>query len=125
VTVHFFLRITKDNTSRLGVAIRLCFGLGLHKREADVLSGIASYLNLDSNVSIYKEEVNLRINKFSEIFQIIIPFFDKHPIQGIKILDFSYFKKIANMMKNKEHLTTTGLTQILEINNGMNKRKEI
>lgn len=29
------------------------------------------------------------------------------------------------MMKNKEHLTTTGLTQILEINEGMNKRREV
>jgi hypothetical protein len=52
---------------------------------------------------------------------IIIPFFEKYPIQGIKSSDFPDFKKVAEILKNKEHLTSEGFNKIIEIKVGMNK----
>nr|YP_010718675.1 hypothetical protein P2Y30_mgp07 [Clonostachys byssicola]WDQ44278.1 hypothetical protein [Clonostachys byssicola] len=58
--------------------------------------------------------------KYKDIFEKIIPLFDKYPIKGIKALDYSDFKKVANMMFNKEHLTEKGLSKIQSIKSHMN-----
>jgi hypothetical protein len=58
--------------------------------------------------------------KFQDIFEKIIPLFDKYPIKGIKALDYSDFKKVANLMYNKEHLTEEGLSKINSIKLNMN-----
>jgi len=55
--------------------------------------------------------------------EIIIPFFEKYPIQGEKSLDFSDFKKVGEMLKNKEHLTSEGFNKILKIKAGMNEKR--
>ena len=58
--------------------------------------------------------------KFQDIFEKIIPLFDKYPIKGVKALDYSDFKKVANLMYNKEHLTRQGLSKIQSIKLNMN-----
>lgn len=50
----------------------------------------------------------------------MIPFFFKYPIAGIKYLDFQDFCKVANIMKEKGHLTIEGSDAILKIKEGMN-----
>ena len=47
------------------------------------------------------------------INDIIIPFFDSYPVQGLKSLDFADFKQIAKMIICKDHLTVEGLNKIL------------
>jgi hypothetical protein len=59
------------------------------------------------NCLIYYGEnsVSLQVIKFSDIHDLIIPFFNVYPIQGQKYFDFLDFIKVVNMLKNKEHLT--------------------
>lgn len=49
--------------------------------------------------------VYLRLSSIADILNVIIPFFTKYPIQGSKRLDFYDFCEIAELMKNKAHLT--------------------
>lgn len=56
----------------------------------------------------------------SDIIEKIIPFFNQYPIQGAKALEFSYFKIVARLIKEKAHLTTEGLDQIRIIKKRMN-----
>jgi hypothetical protein len=63
--------------------------------------------------------------KYKDIFEKIIPLFDKYPIKGIKALDYSDFKKVANMMFTKEHLTEEGLSKIQSIKSDMNLSRRI
>ena len=48
------------------------------------------------------------------------PFFNEYPILGVKSLDFADFKKVAELVKNKEHLTESGFSEILKIVQQMN-----
>lgn len=57
---------------------------------------------------------------FKDIKEKIIPLFDAYPIKGVKALDYSDFKKVANLMHNKEHLTEQGLSKIKSIKSNMN-----
>lgn len=50
----------------------------------------------------------------------IIPFINKYPLQGSKILNFVAFCKVAELMNNKAHLTKDGLEEIRKIRSGMN-----
>lgn len=74
-------------------------------------------------VYITDDSVHLQVMNIKDIQDIIIPFFEKYRIQGKKSLDFLDFKKVAELIKNKEHLTVEGFDKILEIKAKMNKTK--
>jgi hypothetical protein len=49
------------------------------------------------------------VNKFDDIIEKVLPFFDKYSILGVKSLDFICFKSVAKLMEGKAHLTSEGL----------------
>ena len=51
------------------------------------------------------QAVDYRVTKFSDLTNIIIPFFKKYSILGVKALDFADFCKVVELMENKAHLT--------------------
>jgi hypothetical protein len=145
--------VLRNSESKSGVFAR--FSIHLHIRELEVLKGIASYLKLYTTtlpskfleprekaeasiekrykeeetykkLTILKKSVSLQITKFSDIVNIIIPFFNMYPILGVKSLDFLDFKKVCEIIKTKEHLISPSvLNQVLKIKSGMNlNRKE-
>ena len=71
------------------------------------------------NAAVYFIVIN-----FTDIFNIIIPFFNKYHIKGVKSMDYSDFVKIAKLMQNKAHLTIEGLEQIKKIKEGMNSKRK-
>ena len=72
-----------------------------------------------------EKSVNLQITKFSDIVNVIIPFFKLYPIAGTKSLDFKDFKKVCDIIKTKEHLTSPSVfNQILKIKSGMNQNRK-
>ena len=136
----FHLNIKKSDTSH---RVSLRFSINLNIRDAEVLKGLVTYCaaRLETNlgrkaavkvmhnqenqhVSKFNDTVTLAITKTSELIEVIIPFFEKYPVQGLKSLDFSDFKKVAMMIDAKEHLTIEGLNRILEIKLNMNKHRE-
>ena len=61
-----------------------------------------------------------RVTRLSSIENKIIPLFKKYPIRGVKGQDFADLCIVAEMMKEKKHLTAEGLEQIKKIKAGMN-----
>jgi len=55
----------------------------------------------DKYIYIVDDSVHLQVTNSSDIMNIIIPFFEKYPIQGIKSLDFADFKKVSEIIKKK------------------------
>jgi hypothetical protein len=79
----------------------------------------------DKKIQIREKSVNLQITKFDDIINIIIPFFNKFPILGMKSLDFLDFKKVCDIIKTKEHLTSPSVfKEILKIKSGMNLNRK-
>jgi len=68
--------------------------------------------------------VVLTVTKISDIQNIIIPFFQKNPLQGAKLQDFLDFAKAAKIIEDKTHLTSTGLEIIKKIKEGMNSKRK-
>jgi len=72
--------------------------------------------------NIYKSGVafDFTVTKIKDLANIIIPFFDKYPLCGVKYQDYLDFVKVLKLMENKSHLTEEGLDQIRKIKAGMN-----
>ena len=64
------------------------------------------------------------VSNLLDITNKIIPFFEKYPILGEKNLDFKDFCKASELIKNKAHLTDSGLNQINKIKAGMNRGRK-
>jgi hypothetical protein len=84
------------------------------------MANLIDYFNCGS-VTTNRNAIDYQTRKFSDIIEKIIPFFDKHPIIGVKYLDFLCFVEVANLMKENKHLTVEGLNKILAIKAAMNK----
>jgi len=92
------------------------FSIHLHIRDLEVLKAIFTYFNIDKKVYLTDNSAHLQISKFSDVNNIIIPFFNKHPILGVKSLDFIDFKKVSDILNTKEHLASTEVfNQVIEI----------
>jgi hypothetical protein len=63
----------------------------------------------------------LKVYKFKDIYNKIIPLFNKYNIKGVKSFDFKDFCKIAKLVNEKTHLTIKGSNEILKIKLNMNK----
>ena len=133
----FNIKVSNNSTNVFGNRVQLRFAIGLNIMEKQLIISIANYFNLINKNSLTKQNNNnkisyvyykknsviLEITKFSNIFNIIIPFFNSYPIQGIKSSDLVDFKIVARMIENKEHLTPEGFNKILEIKDSMNKNR--
>ena len=119
----FMVNITASKTYSVGFRVQLVFQLTQHLRDHILLVSFISFFNAGSviqnkNASLY------RVTKFDDIVNKIIPFFKKYPIHGVKAKDLADWCYVAEMMKNKKHLTADGLQKIKQIKAGMNQGRK-
>lgn len=119
----FFVNIHKSSTIKIKVNVQLEFNITQHSRDDLLIKSLMEYLNCgkvykNNNVSSY------RVIRFSDLSQKIIPFFKKYPLVGIKSKDFEDFCIVADIMKEKKHLTLEGIEQIREVKARMNTGRD-
>jgi len=139
---HLNIKKTSNRVSRVSVR----YSINLNIKDIEVLKDLASYFNslkkpndlvnklflvpplgsthLRKKVNISNKTVSFQVTKISDLIEVIIPFFEKYPIQGVKSLDFLEFKKVAILIRDKKHLSIEGFNKILEIKLNMNKYRE-
>ena len=119
----FNIIIQKSKGYSTGYSVWLEIDLTQHSRDEQLLTSFIKYLNC-GYVTKNRFIFNYRVTKLSEILNKILPFFNKHKIKGEKSKDFEDFCKVAEMMKEKKHLTNEGLEQIKKIKAGMNRGRK-
>jgi len=118
----FFIALKKSPGSKLGETVWLRFILTQHIRDEEFLKSLISTLNCGRYIPKpgYGEFI---VEKFTDVFDKVIPIFEEFKLHGIKAKNYEDFKKVALLMKNKVHLTREGLDQIKKIKGGMNKNR--
>lgn len=125
----FNIKTGSSPTTKLGSRVQLRFAIGLNIREKELILGLVKFFYPKNLVDPYKyiyeneNSVSLQITNFTDIVNIIIPFFEKYSVQGLKSLDFVDFKIVANLMLNKEHLSSEGSDKIFKIKAEMNQAR--
>jgi hypothetical protein len=105
-----------------GIFKSLLFKITQHEKDEVLLTAIEQYLNCGYCYLRKKENIiDFKITKFSEINEIIIPFFINNPILGVKSLDFNDWCLVSDIVKKKEHKIEENVIKIREIQKGMNR----
>ena len=118
----FHVRFKKSTSSKLGVQVSLLFKISQHERDKELMKSFIDYLNCGS-ISKNSTWIDFTVIRYEDLVLKIIPFFDKYKIVGVKLQDYLDFKKVAELMRTKDHLTKLGLEQIKAIKEGMNKER--
>lgn len=105
----------RDRAS-LGVEIQASFSVAQKKSDTHykLLEKIKKYFQTGSirgDKSCYKYESR----KLPDLANTVIPFFKKYPLQTEKQKSFEYFADVCSRMHKKQHLTKSGLIEIIEI----------
>lgn len=131
----FLVSIFKS-TTKLGSTPRLRFTITQHsrlfffiiyiinykKKLEQLLQNFVTYLGCGRYTNRTSGAAgDFLCSKFSDIVEKIIPFFNEYPIIGNKLRDFEDWKKVADLMTSKAHITGEGLDAIREIRAGMNQ----
>lgn len=117
----FFVKLRKASKYSVGYQVELNFFLVQNNRDLILWESIKNQLNCGKISMKSNGVVHFVVYKFSDICSHIIPLLSKHPLLGEKAKDFNNFCKVAELMKNKAHLTESGLQNIIQIKEGMNR----
>ena len=109
----FFVNITSSFTCKLGVTVKMKFQITQHIRDIELMKKFIAIFQCGRIETVsQKLWSNFVVTKFKDIFENIIPFFEKYPIQGKKSIDFFYFKEA--------HLSKEGICKIRSLKLKMN-----
>ena len=118
----FMVKITAIQTHPVGFQVILVYQLPQHKRDSELMKMFIIYLECGYVIKD-RDSYCFRVTKYDDIINKIIPFFQKYPILGVKALDFEDWCRVAELMKEKKHLTKEGLELIKKIKERMNIRR--
>jgi len=114
------ISISKDSTRKLGFHISLKFTIGLHANDIALLERIAAHFGVGC-VHIGPDNlIRWQVSSIQELVNVIIPFFEKYPLISKKRADFELFKRIVELVNNKEHMTPAGLQEIINLKASLN-----
>lgn len=119
----FEIKISKSTTHKTGKQIQLRFTLTQTIRDILLMKNIQKYFACGK--MSYNSAIRFVIRSFIDIEKVLIPFFEKYPLQSSKRLDYIDFLLGFDLMKNKAHLTSEGVEKLLLIKSGMNKGRKI
>ena len=122
--------IIVNSTNKIGKRVQLRFRIVQHERDLNLMESIIKYLGSVLRRKLYKysgekSAVVYTIFRFSDIINIIIPFFEQNPLIGVKLLDFLDWCKAAKLVSDGSHLTLEGFSLIKEIKSKMNRGRYI
>jgi hypothetical protein len=64
------------------------------------------------------------VSNLSDVMNVIIPFFDAHPLFTSKSLDYEDWKTIIQMKVSKEHFTEAGIQKMFQIKSQMKRGRK-
>lgn len=121
----FMVGVKKSSTHKLGCQVQLSFRIAQHSRDERLMKSLTQYLGCGQYYPrANKEAGDFSVEKYPDTVKIIA-FFEKYPLVGNKLQDFSDFKKAADILKVKGHLTAEGLEQIRLIQAGINRNRKL
>jgi hypothetical protein len=122
----FLVSVLNCSGNKLGVLVSLTFKVTQHTRDEWLINSLVNIFGCGrSKLDKRNPVIEFVVTKFSDITEKIIPFFDKYPLHSAKSLDLADFRKVAELMQAKAHLTPEGLEQIKQIKNGINGARNI
>jgi len=115
---NFTVRIVKSNSVKVGWVVQPVFQIGLHKKDLNLLEKFQSFWGV--GVIYHKEESSNYMVQSLRGLNVIVNHFERYPLLTKKCEDFKLFAQIMTLINKKEHLTLSGLHEIISLKASMN-----
>jgi len=121
----FCVSISKHKTLKRRIEVRPEFEIELRADDKDLLDRIQHTLECGRIYHLTYERygwaphVKYKVSNIKDLSEVIIPFFDKHVLQGKKRDVYLLFREIVLMMRKKEHLKEHGFKKIVQLREQM------
>lgn len=105
-----------------GIKLGLAFKVTQKGHSKGILLALQRYFGCGNIYIDNKKEdaYKFSVNKIDDIINYVIPLLDKYSLRTSKNLDYQDFKKVALLMKDKQHLNPKVKEEIVLIKNNMN-----
>lgn len=113
----------RKTTGKLGYKVYLRFRVTQNQRDFQLMVLMVNYLKA-GRLEKSRSTLNLVIGNFSDLNRLIIPFFNRYPIIGLKHLDYLDWCQISNLIASGSHRTIEGLEEIRKLKSGMNTSRK-
>ena len=84
----FGISITKRSQSKLGWRVDPQFLIHLSQKDLPLLHEIRKQLGVGNVYVSSKNDATFIVYSLSDLINVIIPFFDKYPLQSVKLIDY-------------------------------------
>jgi len=116
----FSVTFIKDKSYKSGWQIKTSFSIGLHKKDLALLEKLKIYFGVGGISPRGVNGVQYYVNSPKDLL-IIENHLVNYPLLTQKQADFIFFKNILGLIRGKEHLTPSGLNEIVAYKAAMNK----
>ncbi len=117
----FYIGINKHQEMIAGWQVLPEFRIVQHQKDIKLLYKIKEYLGCGTVRTNHGDRYELRIRSLDHLKDVVIPFFEKYPLQTQKKYDFLSFRKVVLLMDKKEHLKKEGIKKIFYAIKKMNR----
>jgi len=115
---NFTVRIIKSNSVKVGWVVQPVFQIGLHKKDLNLLKKIQAFWGV-GEIYHKEESCNYMVQSLRGL-NVIVNHFERYPLLTKKREDFMLFAQIVTLINQKEHLTLSGLHEIISLKASMN-----
>ena len=116
----FFVGINPHPEMTSGFQVLPEFTVVQHRRDIQLLHALKKFFGCGVVRSNHGERMAFRVRSLEHLTQRIVPFFEQHSLKSKKKIDFLKFRKILQLMQNREHLKPDGIEAIRAIASKMN-----
>ena len=95
-----------------------------HQRDIQLLHALKKFFGCGVVRRNHAERMAFRVRRLEHLNEIIVPFFEKHPLKSKKRIDFLAFRTVLHMMVRGDHLKTEGIAEIRALASRMNTGRE-
>jgi LAGLIDADG endonuclease len=111
----FNVSVSRSSSTKIGWRVQMRFIIELHKKDLALLTHVQSFFKGIGTItnSTTKEVVRFSVVDQNQIINVILPHFNKYPLQSAKLIDFKFWLECVNLIKNKKHITVEGMNNIV------------
>ena len=95
-----------------------------HRRDVRLLFALKAFFGCGVVRNNHGERMAYRVRRLEHLVEVIVPFFEKHPLKSQKYLDFLKFRDVLRHMHEQKHLMAEGIEAIRGIASKMNRGRE-
>ena len=117
----FHVGVNSHSDMKTGYQVLPEFTVVQHERDVQVLHALKAYFGCGVVRKNHGDRMAYRVRGMEHLLQLVIPFFEKHPLKTKKRQDFIKFRRILKLMEAGDHLTSEGVEAIRQIASEMNR----